>query len=366
MNEIKTNSRFNNLNAIKFMAALFVLTGHMYVLLGQAPVRMYQIALQTIGIQIFFIVGGYLTYMSFKRDPNIVRYSLRRVLRILPPLIVMVGLVVFVMGPIFTTFDLKSYFLNRQTWMYFRNIFLNIQFALPGVFADNIYPHIINGSLWSLTVEVAFYLLLPFVAWFIHLFKKHQYKILAILIGMFWLGKIIHNIYYPNSVFIFYNQNFYDALQLIPYFLLGMLFTSEKLKKCLNFTISSIIIILLLFVQLPYPVLDLCYSVALPYFVFSFAFMPNPRFAKLFKKTDFAYGLYLYGFVVQQILIQLFKDSQTNFYFYLSLTFLFAGILAYLSWRFVELKSEKWVSKFLASPKLKAPIIEKFTMKSKE
>lgn len=67
----------------------------------------------------------------------------------------------------------------------------------------------------------------------------------------------------------------------------------------------------------------------LPYFVFSFAFAANPVFSNVFSKKDYSYGLYFYGFLVQQMLIAKFSylNLSLNYYIIVSIaaTFVFAN-----------------------------------------
>ncbi len=49
--------------------------------------------------------------------------------------------------------------------------------------------------------------------------------------------------------------------------------------------------------------------VTFSYTIFSFALMEKPTFAKYFSQADISYGLYLYGFFVQQIVVYLFNKS---------------------------------------------------------
>ena len=51
--------------------------------------------------------------------------------------------------------------LTPQARAYFNNLTLfDVQLALPGVFADNVYAHAVNGSTWTLPIEVFMYVLL--------------------------------------------------------------------------------------------------------------------------------------------------------------------------------------------------------------
>jgi peptidoglycan/LPS O-acetylase OafA/YrhL len=95
----------------------------------------------------FFAMSGFQIAESWARDPKPVRFALKRALRILPPLV--------------TSLPLRSYFTDPQTWSYVpagAGLFA-LQHRLPGVFADNPYPWAVNGSLWTLPMEVTGYAL---------------------------------------------------------------------------------------------------------------------------------------------------------------------------------------------------------------
>lgn len=66
-----------------------------------------------------------------------------------------------VAGPVLSTLPVQEYFRHPFFGIYFKNLALNIQYALPGVFENNPYPVAVNGSLWSLPVKVTMYLVIP-------------------------------------------------------------------------------------------------------------------------------------------------------------------------------------------------------------
>src|SRR5690242_8988546 len=86
---------------------------------------------------------------------------------------------IFLIGPNFTKLPLSQYFLNGNTYAYFRNIMplFGIQFSLPGVFTE-LYDKGVNGSLWTLIVEERLYLLMTVI----FLYKKDKSNYLAFLI----------------------------------------------------------------------------------------------------------------------------------------------------------------------------------------
>jgi peptidoglycan/LPS O-acetylase OafA/YrhL len=119
----------------------------------------WQIAPGHVVLMGIFGMSGYQISGSWQRDPSWWRFTARRLLRILPPLLVVVLVTVFVIGPLFTTWTLPDYLASKQTWRYLvgTSVVLLVQHILPGVFWDNPYPMSVNGSLWTLPMELVGY-----------------------------------------------------------------------------------------------------------------------------------------------------------------------------------------------------------------
>jgi peptidoglycan/LPS O-acetylase OafA/YrhL len=107
----------------------------------------------------FFAMSGFQISDSWQRDPSWWRFSARRLLRILPPLVFVLMVTVFVIGPLVTTWSMHDYWSARQTWRYLvgTTVLFLLQHRLPGVFEDNPYPWSVNGALWTLPMEVVGY-----------------------------------------------------------------------------------------------------------------------------------------------------------------------------------------------------------------
>jgi peptidoglycan/LPS O-acetylase OafA/YrhL len=107
----------------------------------------------------FFAMSGFQIQDSWQRDPNWWRFSARRVLRIWPPLLFVLLVSVFVIGPLFTTWSSGDYWSSLQTWRYLvgNTVMFLLQHILPGVFFDNPYPWSVNGALWTLPMELVGY-----------------------------------------------------------------------------------------------------------------------------------------------------------------------------------------------------------------
>ena len=103
-------------------------------------------------------MSGYLIASSWLASSSPKSFLIKRALRIFPALIVAVLLSVFVIGPMVTQFSLGRYLAADGTWTYLQNILLVTRYELPGVFTGNIYPDVVNGSLWTLPLEVLMYI----------------------------------------------------------------------------------------------------------------------------------------------------------------------------------------------------------------
>ncbi|WAB84595.1 acyltransferase [Microcella daejeonensis] len=145
---------------LRLLAAALVIIGHAWPLSGEAGVPEYAgIRIHHLGVYVFFAISGYLLASSWARDPSPGPFLIRRAFRILPGLIAVVVITTVALGPLLTTLPPSQYWSSSETWRYLVNITLFAQYELPGVFAGN--PETaVNGSLWSLGVEVTCYLAL--------------------------------------------------------------------------------------------------------------------------------------------------------------------------------------------------------------
>jgi peptidoglycan/LPS O-acetylase OafA/YrhL len=109
-----------------------------------------------------FMMSGYQVSGSWDRDPSWWRFSARRLLRLLPPLLFVLMVTVFIVGPLLTSWTQTAYWSHPQTWRYLvgSSVIMLMQHNLPGVFWSNPYPWSVNGSLWTLPMEFASYGLL--------------------------------------------------------------------------------------------------------------------------------------------------------------------------------------------------------------
>jgi peptidoglycan/LPS O-acetylase OafA/YrhL len=167
-----TRHRATNFDFLRLLAATFVVYGHSYPLTGRVSPSFCGNGFGSLGVKIFFSISGYMIASSWLHDPHFGRFWLRRALRILPALTVVVLLSVVVLGPLLTNLPLSIYLYSPQTFYYFYNLVLYINYDLPGVFDQNIFPHAVNGNLWSLPAEVFMYATVPAILCGASVFRK--------------------------------------------------------------------------------------------------------------------------------------------------------------------------------------------------
>lgn len=156
--------RENNLNIIRFVAALLVIYSHSFPLTSNGidyigRLTNGQIDCGGIAVSIFFFYGGFLICKSMLRLKKAGAYFKARCKRILPPLAMVTFFLAFVAGPLLTDLSLGAYFSNPGTYRYLLNSVFVLVHDLPGVFTKNAYGATVNGPLWTLPVEFLCYIM---------------------------------------------------------------------------------------------------------------------------------------------------------------------------------------------------------------
>lgn len=327
--------RENNFDAIRLIAAAAVIYGHAHPLTGTPDVGFMGNSVQSFAVKTFFVISGFLITASWVSDANPLHYLEKRALRIFPALTVVVLLCALVLGPLVTTLPLGEYLANGRLRTYFENIILRPSYDLPGVFGSLPYPMAVNGSLWSLPVEFGMYLVLPvlaFLAW------KLRLRALVFLgtVGLCALSLYATRTPGYSHDAVFYGTRLSTALDAAPYFLLGSCYRFYGLERTLSPVVALGGTGLVLLVQPSGMLLnELTLYLLAPYAILAFALHPHPLFARAGRFGDFSYGLYLFGFPVQQA---------ANFFSHRPLTALqntmislpVALALAFASWHLVE------------------------------
>jgi peptidoglycan/LPS O-acetylase OafA/YrhL len=320
----------NNFDIFRLAAALAVIVGHAYAIAPQPPLQDGVLGILhfdysgSLAVKFFFFLSGLLVTNSIISRPNPFHFLTKRAFRIFPGLLVCLLISVFIIGPLFTKLTLSEYFTNSDTWRYlYKNIFLmDMIWRLPGVFTES--PYGLNGSLWTLPHEVLCYI---YLAVFFGL-ALLQNKIVS---NIFFISVIIAAFVLPQFLPHFFYQN--PEARLLPgCFAMGALIANNKSIILVNLQGAALLWVLMFLLKSSAAYQFLFYVA----FFYSILYISSLPFVvqKLKLPFDASYGVYIYGFMIQQCIHALFPGLGVHGNQIVS-----AGIavgMGILSWYFVE------------------------------
>ncbi len=272
-------------------------------------------------LAMFFAVSGFLVAGSAGRL-GMGDFLLNRGLRMFPALAVEVVLSAFVLGPLLTGLALSEYFSSGTTWRYLTNVAGVINYRLPGVFLDNPTIGIVNVSLWTIPYEFVCYLLLAAIMVLGLLRRPGVILLGAILIAAVGLAAMALDIPAdgPGLGHRLLERLFSShQARLILSFLLGVLtfvwrrhIPYSRLLLAASLAVCAAVALLGPGGDLGYPLVNLLTVAPLVYLTayLGVSKLPTPR---LLRRGDYSYGIYLYGFPIQQVAMALFPSVQNQF-----------------------------------------------------
>lgn len=352
----------NNFDLVRLVAAMSVAYGHSFVI--QLPDGQIDAATRflgfdysgSLGVFAFFLLSGILITASFDRQRSASRFVALRAARIWPPVAAGSLFVVFVLGPLFTTLPLREYFSSWSTWSNLNTVttlFVWAPWKLPGVFEHNHAGNMICPPLWTLTIEVHYYLVV-LLAGMLGLLKSRRSMIVAVLIGLipFLLRPHLHPHFALGIRDLAEKPGGYAYFP-EPVFLAGMLLYAYRDRV----VISGWIAVALLCVYLGLrgtPLAQPVFYVAFGYGVLWCGTTPLLR--RFVPRNDYSLGIYIYGFPVQQCVASLWPHLYHLTALLVAAPFIYA--LAWLSWHCVEKPALGWTRWRLAQSRAVSRVAE--------
>jgi peptidoglycan/LPS O-acetylase OafA/YrhL len=276
---------------------------------------------------IFFGLSGFLVMGSAIRLASLTPFLLSRGLRIVPALATEITISGVLVGGIFTSLPLSQYFVHPDFFRYFGSLIGKVVFSLPGVdFPHNPYGGLINNNLWTIPPELLCYIYLALVIVTGYFRNKWTITIAAAAITLLNLG-------YDLSVGYESMDNRWPARYLVMAFAYGnaaflwrhaIPYNRATLLATLGVGCIGLRTPLLIYISL------LCLTYVMTYI--GTTRLPMPSFL---RKGDYSYGIYLYGFPVQQIVLHLLPGTK-EFYWNILIAVPIATLIAMASWHFVE------------------------------
>jgi peptidoglycan/LPS O-acetylase OafA/YrhL len=285
----------------------------------------------TLTVAAFMAMSGFFVMKTWERDPNVVRYWVRRGLRIMPGLAAVVLLSAFVLGPLVTTRSAGDYFADGRTWSFvWHNMLLfPQQYDLPGVFTDNLYPVAVNGSLWCLPVEVLGYAMVTVVGLLGINRRRYLIFLVAIPPALLLVLRVGGVIELPDTMLLLLTN---PLLQYLAIYAMGIATWLYRDKIPLSWW-GVLACVAIEFLVYPGPVADITRAITVPYAVLTIGTKLPGWLCLPNWLTVASFGVFLYGFPVEQTLAWLGADEAWQV---LGAGIPISVVLGLASWHLVE------------------------------
>ncbi len=337
----------NNLDCLRLILAFIVALFHIYALSNVPALSLFGRYLSPqFAVKGFFIISGLLIYRSYARSSTVTSYFEKRARRIYPAYFAIITAAAIALFPL-STFPTRQYWgMGLGKYLAANLVFLNfLAPSLPGIFTSNITTAV-NGALWTLKIEVAFYCCVPGMHYFCSRFGPK--RVMPVILGFSCVWKYgfayLATLDYSRHGHAADNaRSLYSQLQgqfpaQLAYFSAGILLLLyfDKLKHHF-LAISCFAACLFLLDQwVTRNALDVFWISG---FVFIFGFWRY--FGNFSKYGDFSYGVYIVHWPIVQALISLGVAKAAPAIFLLA-SLSSICLAAFLMWNLVE-------NRFLAS-----------------
>jgi peptidoglycan/LPS O-acetylase OafA/YrhL len=326
----ESRSRRNNFDALRLVAAATVMFSHAFLIADGTQKHEWLIRLtgnQSIlglcGVFVFFAISGFLVTQSFEQTGDPRRFLAKRALRIFPGLFVAALLSAFVLAPLVSTLELGAYFRQPAPYRYvlYNTLLTQSVHELPGVmFVNNPAGLEINGSMWTLRFEFMMYVMVLALG-VVRLLKLPAMLVLLAL-GLACL-------------------QFQDALDflggwgwLLAFFAIGMILYRLRATRIFDGRIAALALAGLV-LSVPLRQFIPLFPLFGCYLALWLALNPRLPVIPAARFGDLSYGLYIYGWPVEEGVIWLL-GGRAAWWQVFGLALPATAALAFLSWHLIE------------------------------
>lgn len=300
------NATRNNFDLVRLFTASQVALSHITAHLGVQSSILGVLGLFP-GVPIFFFVSGYLIYGSYEqsiKNPNTnLNFFVKRFLRLFPALWLCFVLSIVSIWASGYLSEVDFSISDFAIWVITQNTIF--QFFNPD-FMRGYGVGVINGSLWTISVELQFYILTPFLFLLLNKLRSHY----VILVLLFLVVVNVSNTHFNEKL------NFYQKLigvSFAPWLYMFMLVSlAYKYSSLVNVIKRINLIIFLLLFIISYFVMKgygwgnginpISYLL-LAALVLKAAYTKPSLSDALLKKNDISYGIYIFHMPIINYLI---------------------------------------------------------------
>lgn len=334
ISKLRPNGQTNNFLILRLVAASLVIYGHAFALGAPCPtcfdvVRRYFGYRYSgdVGLDILFVMSGFLVASSYDNRNSLYGFVESRALRLLPALWVCLVLMV-VMGACFSNLSFRAFFSSPETWGYLKwnGSLITSRFNLPGVtlVPNAQYGTSINGSIWSLPIEMRLYFMVAIIGLAGILARRAYFNVfllVLLLLGIFarpyfpFLGVGDPNLtlaaFFGVGVFLYVNRM--DVP--VHWGLVGLLFLASYLGEACGAGGFEIF-----------------FGAFIAYGTLVFGYAPKIPLPKWLD--DYSYGIYIYGWPIEQMIRH--YDPAIGPYRMTVIALVLSWIAGALSWHGIE------------------------------
>lgn len=315
----------NNFDCLRFAAALVIIVSHAYALqVGYAAMPAYapMVLVGQVALASLFVISGYFIPRSWMAQPDMKRYFWKRSLRVFPALIPALIFTYLIVGPVATTLPLADYFMTLFSPFALVSIGTLWDGSALSLFQSNPVTFV-NASLWTIPVEFSMYILVALLG-VVGLLRRKD-VLLTLIAADFALWMAV------------YGDPGLAKVRFTLYFLIGAYLAVHHPDHRYNPATAAILAVALVAAS-PTPYVLFLALVAVPYIVLTVAHLEVPVLNRFGNRGDFSYGVYIYAYPIQQMIV-LYLGTSMPLWLFSALSILLTFPLAYASWHLVEKKA---------------------------
>ena len=338
----------NNFDLLRLLFSGTVCLFHAHVLSGYQELgEVFGFLSAAVAVKAFFVVSGFLIFMSFERSSSFVSYASKRARRIYPAyftvvMLCAIGLILASSKTVggYFSFAWVKYLLANLTFLNF------LQHNLPGVFETHRLTAV-NGALWTLKIEVMFYLAVPC---FVFLFRRlGHFPTLVLLYCLSAAYASLCALLAERTGSGMYAELGRQLPGQLSYFTSGAFFYYylRLFEQRAGYFIFVAALILVINAAYPLPLLEPFALATVVVFCGLFFYMGN-----FGKYGDFSYGVYILHFPIIQLLLHggWFRE---NPWLFITAVTVITSVCAIAMWHLVEkrflLRSSHYVATITSS-----------------
>lgn len=328
--------RDNCFDFLRFIFAFNVVLGHLTVIALFPSLNQYQYFFDTsLSVTGFFVISGFLIAQSYERS-SLRLYFIKRAKRLLPAYLFLIicGALLLVL---LSDLSAKEYYSSIDFWEYLgANLcFMNFLHPwLPGVFnSPLINDNAVNPSLWTLKIEIGFYMIIPILFLWFKKTKQCWFALLIIYVCAWIYQNGMHylSVYTQKDLYAFFGR---QLPGMMTYFSVGIgaYIYKDVFLRYKNYLIIPAVVIMIIerhfAIELFTPI---AWGVIVFWAAYSLKVLNN--FAKY---GDISYGIYIYHGMLLKILLTLGCFSALGVWGASMVYLCLVIVVGLLSWHLLE------------------------------